>query len=61
MTRTFIGVAALTALSLTGLSAHASCADPRTAAQQGAFQATPALLSPRDLLEKIVVDEPYFL
>ncbi|MGC2032402.1 MAG: hypothetical protein WA642_20460 [Steroidobacteraceae bacterium] len=43
MKSTFIGVAAVTALSLTGLSAHASCADPRTAGQQGAFQAMPAL------------------
>lgn len=38
MKHTLIGAAVLAALSFTGLSAHASCADPRVAAQQGANQ-----------------------
>jgi hypothetical protein len=42
----YIGAAALAALSLTGLSAHASCADPRTAGQQSANHVT---LMPEDL------------
>jgi hypothetical protein len=46
MQRTFIGATAVAALTLTGISAHASCADPRTATQQGAFFATPPLMSP---------------
>lgn len=38
MERTLIGAAVMAALSVTGLSAHAGCADPRTAGQQGAYQ-----------------------
>jgi hypothetical protein len=38
MNRTFIGAAVVAALAITGYSAHASCADPRTAAQQGGYQ-----------------------
>jgi hypothetical protein len=38
MNHTFSGAAAVAALALTGLSAHAGCTDPRAPAQQGAFQ-----------------------
>jgi hypothetical protein len=38
MNRTFTGAAAVAALALTGLSAHAGCTDPRAPAQQYAFQ-----------------------
>jgi hypothetical protein len=37
MDRTITGAAVAAALALTGLSAHAGCADPRTAPQQGAM------------------------
>ena len=43
MQRTFTG-AAVAVLALRGLSAHASCADPRTASQQGASHAMPPQL-----------------
>jgi hypothetical protein len=36
MKRILIGAATVTALAMTGLSAHAGCADPRTAGQPGA-------------------------
>lgn len=40
---TFTGAAVTVALTLTGLSAHAGCADPRASAQQGTF---PTLAAP---------------
>src|SRR5882757_9921488 len=43
---TFTGAAVAAALTLTGLSAHAGCVDPRTSAHQGAFrQMAPLFLS----------------
>ena len=45
MKRTYLSVAVAAALGLTGLSAHAGCADPRIAAQQGIFHAVPAALA----------------
>jgi hypothetical protein len=44
MKGTFIGAAVIAGLSLTGLSAHASCADPRSGGEQGAFHTIPPLL-----------------
>jgi hypothetical protein len=44
MKHTIIGTAVAAMLTLTGLSAHASCADPRSASQQGASTAMPAQL-----------------
>ncbi len=44
MKRTFTGVAVAAALTLTGFSAHAGCADPRTAAQQGAAHTIPSAM-----------------
>jgi hypothetical protein len=44
MNRTFIGAAVVAALAMKGYSAHASCADPRTAAQQGGYQPMSPLL-----------------
>jgi hypothetical protein len=44
MDRTIIGAAVAAALALTGLSAHAGCADPRTAPQQGAFHSMAPLM-----------------
>jgi hypothetical protein len=43
MKHTFVGAAALAALSFAGFSAHASCADPRAAGQQSAMQPMSAL------------------
>src|ERR1700681_4636599 len=45
MKRTFTSAAVIAALGLTGLSAHASCADPRLPAQQGLLHQTPPLFS----------------
>ena len=39
--------AAVAALALTGVAAHAGCTDPRTSAQQGAFQKMSPLMLPR--------------
>ena len=47
MQRTFTGVAVVAALSLTGLSAHASCADPRLAPQQGLLHQMAPVFSQR--------------
>jgi hypothetical protein len=44
MKHTIIATAVATMLTLAGVSAHASCADPRSAAQQGASSAMPAQL-----------------
>jgi len=44
MNRTFTGAAVAAALALTGVSAHASCADVRTGVQQGAFHSMSAAL-----------------
>jgi len=41
MNRTIIGAAVVAALTMTGLSAHASCVDARTAGQQGAVHTMP--------------------
>ena len=47
MNRTFTGAAAVAALALTGLSAHAGCTDPRAPSQQGAFQKMPPIVLQR--------------
>jgi hypothetical protein len=47
MKRTFIGAASVAALTLTGLSAHASCADPRTTNQQGLLHQMAPLFTQR--------------
>ena len=47
MKRTFTSAAVIAALSLTGLSAHASCADPRLPGQQGLLHQTAPLFSQR--------------
>ena len=47
MNRTFIGAAAVAALALTGLSAHAGCADPRASGQLGTFQRMAPLMLQR--------------
>ena len=44
MKRTFTAAATVAALALSGVSAHASCADPRTVDRSGAFQVMPALI-----------------
>jgi hypothetical protein len=44
MNRIFIGTAAAVALALTGVSAHASCADARTGVQGAVHSMSPALL-----------------
>jgi hypothetical protein len=43
----FSAAAAVAALALTGVSAHAGCTDPRTSAQQGAFQKMSPLMLQR--------------
>src|SRR6267154_6903758 len=43
MKRTFLGAAAAAVLTLSGVAAHAACADPRTVDRSGAFQVMPAL------------------
>src|SRR6266478_2483052 len=43
MKRTFLGAAAAAVLTLSGVAAHAGCADPRTVDRSGAFQVMPAL------------------
>src|SRR3977135_3986554 len=43
MKRTFLGATAAAALTLSGVAAHAGCADPRTVDQSGAFQVIHAL------------------
>jgi len=43
MKRTFLGATAAAVLTLSGVAAHAGCADPRTVDRSGAFQVMPAL------------------
>ena len=47
----FSAAAAVAALALTGVSAHAGCTDPRTLAQQGAFQKMSPLMLQRPTVD----------
>src|ERR1700690_18033 len=47
MKRTITGAAMVAALTIVGASAHASCSDPRTAAQQGTVHNAVPLVLPR--------------
>src|SRR5580704_11334615 len=51
MKRTFLGGAVAAVLTLSGVAAHASCADPRTVAQLGASQNVPALILQKSMSE----------
>jgi hypothetical protein len=51
MKRTFTAAATVAAWALSGVSAHAGCADPRTVDRSGAFQAMPALTLQKSMSE----------
>jgi hypothetical protein len=52
MKRTFLGGAVAAVLTLSGVAAHAGCADPRTAAQPDALQKMTALIPQNSMSEK---------